>query len=149
MSSREIPITRFLNIDLDLSSRDSLDELFKVLEPTIFVLNKTPRGATVELNRFYKTPEKTAVQLVALIQKLPPKTRAIWNRCRRRIINIGIQAGQEPYQTQFTLSAKTVGLLASISCENTFTVYVFKNDPFVHPKSGGSKGRGPLNRARS
>ena len=131
MSSKGTPVTRFLNIDLDLHTQSSLDQLLSVLEPSIFVLNKTPRGVTIELNKFYTSPEKTAVKLIGIIQDLPPQARAIWNQCKRRIINIGIQGGKEPYQTQFTLSEKTVALLASIKCEITFTVYVFKKDPFA------------------
>jgi len=38
-------------------------------------------------------------------------------------MNVGILAGNEPHQTCFTLSGKTVSLLATTNADLTFTVY--------------------------
>jgi hypothetical protein len=115
--------TEFLNIDLDIRVRSGLDELLKPIARRILVLHKTEQKASIELAGSTASLEATILKFVNLIASLPPQARDIWDRCKYRRMNIGIQAGDEPRAAEFALSRKAVSALASIQSEVVVTVY--------------------------
>jgi hypothetical protein len=115
--------TNFLNVDLDLRARNGLDDLLKYLDQSVVVLNHTAHDASVELNKENASLEETLVNIIELVESLPPSARSIWTQCEFRRMNIGIQAGNKPHAALFTISSNTISLLARLQCEITFTVY--------------------------
>jgi hypothetical protein len=115
--------TTFLNVDLEIRVQSGLEELLGHFEPLAFALHQTTQDALVELNAEYNSLEDCLVKLVELVQSLPEQARTIWDRCEFRRMNIGIQAGYEPHDTCFTISSRTIALLAGLQTELSFTVY--------------------------
>lgn len=122
-------ITEFLNIDLDLEVESGIEELLRCFGSSVIILNRTSKTASLELNSSTNASiDKTAVGLAELVKALTPQAKAIWDRCDIRCFNVGIQAGKEPYAESFTISSKTLYLLASIQTELTFTVYALREE---------------------
>ena len=127
---RELPImtleeraTIFLNVDLDLGGQCDLEELLRHFQPYVFVLNTTGQFLSVELNESFSSVDETIVGWIEVVKLLPPEAKNIWDQCEFRRMNIGIQGGVEPHETHFTISSKTITLLASIQSEIWFSVY--------------------------
>ena len=115
--------TSFLNVDLDLGAKCDLAELLKHLEPHVLVLNATEQFLSVELNESYSSVDETIVGWIEVVKLLPPEAKNVWDQCEFRRINIGIQGGVEPREAHFTISSKTISLLADLQSEIMFTVY--------------------------
>jgi hypothetical protein len=115
-------ITSFLNVDLDVYGQEA-NKLVSILAPFAFNLSNTHEFSTFELNAKFNTIDETIGKFVDVINSLSPPDRAIWNRCERRVLNIGIQGGDEPHAAQFSVSELTVYRLADIKAEITITVY--------------------------
>jgi hypothetical protein len=115
-------VTYFLNVDLDLDVAEGMDELLEALKPA-FVLSRFGTRAGLELNEQPGSPEKAIRGFVALVQKLPPPIRAVWDKAKARTFNIGIQACDKPHSTEFALSNDVLSLAHSISASLAFTVY--------------------------
>jgi hypothetical protein len=97
--------------------------LLNYLGPSVLVLHQTAQDASVELNKTHSSLEEAVLNLISLVQSLPPQAKTLWNQCDFRRANIGIQAGDEPHEASFTLSSEILSLLASAQFEITFTVY--------------------------
>jgi hypothetical protein len=86
--------TGFLNVDLDISVRSGLDELLQAMGRRVLVLHNTGWQASVELAGNTVSLDQTMLKLAKLVTSLPEEARDIWERCRYRRMNIGIQAGR-------------------------------------------------------
>jgi hypothetical protein len=125
---------RFSNVDLDVASRVDLAPLIRALEPGAFCLDGSSfrrRGvsfATFELGRQPRNPDAGIRAFVSLIESLPPKARALWNRAMKRDFNVGVEAADRCQQ--FTVLAETVALAGRVGGSITFSVYPLgpKND---------------------
>lgn len=114
---------RFLNVDLDLSSTSSLDDLLDALGPQVVVLHRTARRASLELSRQPKSAEDAIRRFVRLAQRLRGKRKVAWQRCSQRVANIGLQAGSFPHSLEFPLSAQVLRDAAKVSLGLAITLY--------------------------
>ncbi len=115
--------TTFLNVDLVLRGLADFSPLLSALGDSVLVLHAEARFACVELPDQPATPEEAVTRLCQLIADLPPQARDHWNRCPERTLDVGIQAGGEPHQTCYRLSASALALAASLGADVVFTVY--------------------------
>src|SRR6185295_8092335 len=119
--------TTFLNVDLELSSREDLASLAAALQPRLTELHVGRVGRThwarLELRRHPRTPDAAIRQLVSAIQSLPGRQRARWNRATRRDFNIGIQAAEEPRYVELPLAPTTVKMVGQVGARIVVTVY--------------------------
>jgi hypothetical protein len=119
--------TTFLNVDLEVSSREDLSPLADALVPKLIVLHVGRVGrtyrASFELPTQSKTPDQAIRRLVAAVGTLPVRQRALWTRATIRDFNIGIQAAHEPMCREFALDPLTVKLVSRIRARIVFTVY--------------------------
>jgi len=113
----------FLNVDLDLESRAGLANLLTALEPHVFVLSSTARRASVELAKQPRSAEEAVVGIIRLVQTLSVKGRRAWRQCTKRVLNIGLQAGESPHQFVVPLSAQVIQEVARASLGLAITVY--------------------------
>jgi hypothetical protein len=121
-SSSQCP-TKFLNVDLDLCG-SGLEELLGYLGCSVLVMHQTAQDLALELSDSNNDSlDVTLAKWVELIQSLPEQGRAIWDRCDRRSMNIGIQSSGEPHAAVFAVSSTTVSRLAGIQAEIALTVY--------------------------
>jgi hypothetical protein len=115
-------------VDIDIETRSGLNKLLNALKPTIIVLHKNKQGASIELaNVQPQTVEEAVLHIYKIVQLLPPSVRALWDKCERRVMNIGIQAGSRPYEKIFSISSKTVKLIVAMRAEIAFTVYACRS----------------------
>lgn len=116
--------TNFLNSDLDLRSEAGLDDLLKAFGSSVISLRRESDNClSIELEDQPQTVDESILSFYKLVQELSSKARAIWDNCEVRSINIGIQAGTNPYSKEFCISKESISLLSSMNCEIVFTVY--------------------------
>jgi len=119
--------TTFLNVDLDISSREDLGPLAEALRPKLIVLHvgrvRTMYRARFELRAQPRTPDVAIRRLVSAIEHLPARQRACWKRTTTRDFNIGIQAAEEPRDAEFPVDQATVRMVGKIGARIVITVY--------------------------
>ena len=123
MFAMATPKQHFLNVDLDLESTRRLAEVLEALEPHVFVLSSTPRRASVELAKQPRTAEEAVRRFTRLVQQFGAKGKKAWQQCSKRVLNIGLQAGESPRQLVVPLSAQVVREASRASLGLAFTVY--------------------------
>jgi hypothetical protein len=120
--------TEFLNVNLDLRAPEGLDDLAEAFGASVIVMQRATHLLSLEMNQSFSSVEETLVGWVSLVEKLPPRARALWDQCELRSFNIGIRAGESPHQAGFQMSQRVVSLLAEIGSEIAITVYVYATD---------------------
>ncbi|MGH2376764.1 MAG: hypothetical protein ACRDIC_25305 [bacterium] len=119
--------TTFLNVDLDVSSRDDLAPLADGLRPQVHALHVGRVGrrywARFELRAQPRTPDTAIRRLVTAIQRLPARQRTRWNRTIRRDFNVGIQAAPRPHCSEFPIEPPTVAMVGKVGGRIVVTVY--------------------------
>jgi hypothetical protein len=89
--------TEFLNIDIDLrGDADDVAGLLKMVEPSVVVLNHIGIDASIELARQFTSLDTTMLEIIGLVEALPPEAKKVWSRLKYRRANIGIQTGAKP-----------------------------------------------------
>ncbi len=130
--------TRFINVDLDVRAKTDLAALVPAFEPSAYVLGCTAvRGgyfANWELAAQPAEPNIAIRRFVKLIEGLPTKARAIWNRASKREFSIGVEAGRLPGSAEFALSPASLKLAASVGAGVVFVVYVYKDEDRGSPR---------------
>jgi len=119
--------TTFLNVDLDLSSREDLAPLAAALERKLIVLHvgreRNRYHARFELRTQPSSPDLAIRRLAQAVQGLPTRQLARWRRATTREFNIGIQAAGEPHCSEFPVAAPAVSLVARVGGRVVVTVY--------------------------
>jgi hypothetical protein len=118
--------TRYLNVDLDITSRDDLQPLVQAFGRRVFVLHVDGSGrhsAGLEVAAMTKTADGTIRRFATLVRSLPPRARILWNRARSRDLNIGIQAGQDARAFTCFVGPDAVRAAADIGARIVITVY--------------------------
>jgi hypothetical protein len=119
--------TTFLNVDLDVSSREDLAPLADALHPQVHALHVGRVGrhywARFELREQPRTPDTAIRRLVTAIQRLPARQRTRWNRAIRCDFNIGIQAATHPHASAFPIEPPTVAMVGKMGGRIVVTVY--------------------------
>ena len=121
----KMKMTHFLNVDLDLraSSNGKIQELVRALEPSVLVMNISGDFASLELAKGPKDIDSAVLAFARLVKSLPKNTRAIWERCGMKAMNIGIRAGKEPFASVFDISRRSIRALHELGATLKFTVY--------------------------
>ena len=119
--------TQFLNVDLDLWSRSSLDPLIKAFGRKIIALHMGKDGreyrAHLELASESDNPDVALRRFVKLVEELPRPAKTLWNRARVREFNIGIQSAAKPHSFEMRLKDATVRAVARVNAQIGMTVY--------------------------
>lgn len=119
--------TSFLNVDLDLSSREDLASLAAALQSTLIVLHvgrvRNRYHARFELRTQPSSPDRAIRGLARAIQALPVRQQARWRRATTRDFNIGIQSAGAPHCTEFLVAAETVAMVARVGGRIVVSVY--------------------------
>ena len=119
--------TTFLNVDLDISSREDLASLAAALGPRLIALHvgreRRTYRARLELGTQPRSPDAAIRRLVAAVQRLPARQQACWRRATTRDFNIGIQAAEEPRHIEFPVAPATVTMVGEVGGRIVITVY--------------------------
>ena len=126
MSLEQEP-THFLNVDLEISSTLNLAPLLAAWGKSVFILHadrvKWTYRVFLEIGRIPKSADQVIRVFCKLIESLPRAERKIWDSASKRDFSIGIAAGLTPSACDFTLSPKTVRVVADVGARIVFTVY--------------------------
>jgi hypothetical protein len=119
--------TTFLNVALDLSSREDIASLAAALQPRLIALHvgriRRKYWARFELRTQPRNPDVAIRQLVAAIESLPAQQRASWKRATTRDFNIGIQAAEGPRHREFSVAPATAMMVGKVGGRIVITVY--------------------------
>ena len=119
--------TAFLNVDLDIYSRSSLEPLVTALGRHVIVLFLgIPRRmyeAHLEIAGIPKSADQVIRKFVRLIDALPPAARKHWDRANRRDFSIGVEAGTERSVLDIAIESETVAAAARLNARIVITVY--------------------------
>ncbi len=125
--STALPITEFLNVDLELASRGKLDTLIDELAAVLFVQHREdrPRDHQVSLQAtvMTMTADATVRALVAAVKRLSPAGTRQWRAALRRDFNLGVQAGLGPSSVEYAFEPRTVRAVADLGARIVVTVY--------------------------
>jgi hypothetical protein len=122
--------TAFLNVDLDVISRASLEPLVRAFGRKVDVLYVGRRGrrygAHVEVAGSGgpgDDADSLIRRLVALVEVLPRNARRLWNSAQSREFNIGIEAAAKSMALELRLEPETLAGVAGVAGRIVVTVY--------------------------
>jgi hypothetical protein len=135
--------THFLNVDLDVFSRASLDPIVESFGERVVVLYAGRRGrgysAHFELadsGLSDQQPDMLISRLVRLIKRLPRPARRLWNQADAREFNIGIEAAARSSVFEVRLQPETLAAVAAIGGQVVVTVYAPQPMPAPRGRAG-------------
>jgi hypothetical protein len=117
---------RFLNVDVDVESREPLDGLVAAMSSTSVHLNAR-KGRKHYLSfsaAWFKndaTPDEVLRRLTKAIGALRGEPRRLWRNALRREFNLGFDGGDR--QAAFELPSKTVEAVARLGGSIGLTLY--------------------------
>lgn len=89
----------FINVDLEVWSKEDLAPLAEALEPKSVVLHvgKLRRRfhLSIEASFSPKTPDDAISDLLEIARALPPAAKQLWKRAESRVFNVGYNAGED------------------------------------------------------
>ncbi|MBL4684543.1 MAG: hypothetical protein JKY37_08145 [Nannocystaceae bacterium] len=134
--SRSQP-THFINVDLDLESRQSLTPFIEHWGDRVFVLRHDgcdDDGWTggFELEDADRTAEEAILAFIDLVTSLPEQLRERWEALPKRHLDVGIQAGSHPRSWNFSLAPETLARLNEIRVRLVCTVYPASEGTSTH-----------------
>jgi hypothetical protein len=121
--------TRFLNVDLDLYSKSSLQPLVTTMGEKVVVLHvgrhKRTYNAHLELaaSGLSETADSLIRSFCALIRALPRSAVEIWNAAKVRDFNIGVQGDVHPPSFEIALAPETLRAASLLKARIVLTVY--------------------------
>jgi hypothetical protein len=120
--------TYFLNVDLDVFGRSSLEPLASAFGSKVSQLYVGPRGnhysAHFELRASPRAgADALIVSLVQLVKRLPRAARLAWNQAYRRDFNIEILGGLKPRSYELILNPETLKSVSSVNARIVVCIY--------------------------
>ena len=91
----------YINVDLEVWSREDLAPFFKAAESRSFILytGKVRRKFLVRIEMNSRTrssgsPERTIWSLLKMVKALPREARQLWKRAESRVFSVGYESGE-------------------------------------------------------
>ena len=114
-------------VDLEVYSKARLSALADAFGERVCVLFEGRAGsrylAAFELHAWQLTEDQEIRRFVAMVRRLPPAARRLWNGAQSRTFDIGVQARKTPHSSVFTLSSATIAAVASVGARIAVTTY--------------------------
>ena len=127
MPETRLDSTTFLNVDLDIASRQDLAPLVAALGAKVVVLHAARHGRTywahLELGRSAKSADATVRGLAALVRALPRHARRLWNTATVHDFNIGVQSATQPHAYEIPLAHGTIEAASALNARIVITIY--------------------------
>jgi len=126
-------LPEFLNVDLELESKESLDLIAREFGDKVHVLHNGPLQDIPYLLAIEvyagddHDPESIIEAFCDLIEGLPAKAKASWRKCTARRFDIGIESGTGVAKRFgalcLSVSPKTLKRVAALTAEVVITIY--------------------------
>jgi hypothetical protein len=120
---------KFLNVDLEIESTDSLKPIIDDLGEDVFVLYDGKNGSGYNLAAFElgdmgdSDVDSKISSFCHLIKNLLPEVRAIWDKCCSRKFDAGFESGDSPQSYRAEIRAETVKAAAEVGASIVVTIY--------------------------
>ena len=142
--------THFLNVDVDVWSKSTLEPLVAALGRRIgihYVGDEGKQyGAHFSLAHSWgKDADTLTRQLATLVTTLPGPARRLWDNARVKDFNVGIQSGITPHSHEVAIKESTVALVARVGGRLVITTYAADVAPSRRRKVPRGKSRPPNN----
>ena len=121
--------TEFLNVDLDLESRKSLEPLIRELGDRVHVIydgpseEKTHMAALEVYEGDDNDPDSIINAFCRLIERLSPAAKSVWESCSMRRFDIGFESGVSGHPLCVDLDSETLQRVAGLSASVGVTIY--------------------------
>jgi sugar phosphate isomerase/epimerase len=116
----------FLNVDLEIMSKTSLDSLARDMGRRVIVLHCGPFARrhllVLESSRQHKKPDAAIAALCSAIEHLAPAARRIWKGARKDF-DVGYELRSSERSSRFTLRPGTLERVARLGATLTVTYY--------------------------
>jgi len=117
----------FLNVDLEVTSKQRLDELVRHFERRGIVLRNAfddgLHSASFELDGCFQEPEGLALALLDEVEALEETAQQQFRTAERRVLSIGFTSGLRNPHVEHRLSAETLHRAAAWDCHLSIVVY--------------------------
>ena len=124
MQTPEKPTLRFINVDLDVESADELRPLIDAMDPHAYSLERPPGQASFEVNEpSPNDPEDVILDFIRIVKSLPPAARKVWDAASKRVFDIGLQSGRDPFRQSYSIGIETLRQATDIGAHIAITIY--------------------------
>jgi hypothetical protein len=118
---------QFLNVDLELESKQDIAHLVADLEKTALVLHydkdETRQLARIEAKIDITSPDQAINHLCELVESCSRNALKQWLGCTRRTFDIGFQSGIQPKCFNQALHADTLLRISALGAGMEITLY--------------------------
>jgi hypothetical protein len=118
---------KFLNVDLEIAGRSTLEPLDEELAPRLFALYRGREGkldrAHYETRHQYDDAEVCIRAMLRVLHRMSPKARRCWRSATVRDFAVGVQSGAKPFLFEVPISAATLADVAKLGGRIVLTVY--------------------------
>ena len=120
--------TTYLNTDLVIDSQEDLQALLDELDDKVIILFHGPFSGThravMELSYDSTAgPEEAVNGFCALIENLSPSAKKVWDTSDKRVMDIGIEAGESPRPFALEMSSSALRRVAALDGSLMISVY--------------------------
>ena len=119
--------TRFLNVDLELVTTAEIDALLAEWADLVILRDSLDDGIRtiwIELGEpDLKDADSTIKEFLTLVESLSPASRKLWDACRDRCFNVGVQAAAGPHHVVFAIASSVLQRVVDVNARVAFTVY--------------------------
>jgi hypothetical protein len=124
---RRTPAGAYLNVDLEVRARSDLSMLVGGLSRVLFNVH-TGRVAGAHFASFEAPtcgadPDSAICAMVKVVESLPRRTRAAWDRAEDRVFDIGIEHARGAWPFALGLRQDTLNMIAAINARVAITLY--------------------------
>ncbi|KPV94903.1 hypothetical protein AN214_03079 [Pseudoalteromonas sp. P1-9] len=118
---------QFLNVDLEIESKQDIAQLVSDLGKSAMVLHydkdETRQLARIEANIDVTSPDSAINHLCELIESCSRNALKQWLSCTKRTFDIGFQSGKNPKCFNQALHADTLLRISAIGAGIEMTIY--------------------------
>lgn len=118
---------QFLNVDLEIESKQDIAQLVSDLGKSAMVLHydkdETRQLARIEANIDVTSPDSAINHLCELVESCSRNALKQWLSCTRRTFDIGFQSGKNPKCFNQALHADTLLRISAIGAGIEITLY--------------------------
>ena len=120
----------FLNIDLDIVSKNDIAPIIDEFGDQVCVLNNESRDGNycASFETVCTEENKIIETYVALVNDLSPGTRKLWNECTLREFDFGYSSGETPSTFRSKISSKSVKELSEVGGSIVITIYPINDE---------------------
>ena len=115
----------FLNIDLDIESKEDISPILKEFGNRVVIHRneKCNKLFCASISTGYTEENEIIQEYFSLVNELSTNARKIWDNCNKREFDFGFESGGSPNNFQSSLSASSIQSLARIDGSVVITIY--------------------------